>query len=276
MSATCPNPELLSRLVDGDFEGVGPEVEADVRGHVETCGRCQGELSGLERAAGLLRGKTRKDAPSAGRASMDECLTQAELLSVLEPVPSSRVESHLEGCDSCLREATALLRTREAAERVAVPVPAALAERVASRWKTTEPESVTEVVLRLGRAGLEILRREVIAPLVEVEPTAMPLAVRSGSESSREPVRFHLRAAAGSIEATAFPDGDAVRLELALHDAGGANLAGQRVYLRQNGRSLFSARSGDDGRVQLPRIEPGTYEVSCSAIDTTFRLDLRN
>lgn len=277
MSATCPSPELLSRLVDRDFEGVDSEAEAGVRAHVPTCEPCQREVSALQEAADALRAGTVAVSASL-RAGMpgQDCLTQGELLSVLDPSPPARVESHLAQCDTCLHEATALLRTRAQADGSAVAVPVALAERVASRWGSREEASISAIVVQLGRAGLELVRRNVVAPLLEIEPSALPVPVRSGAEAARTPVRFHLKAAAGSIEATAFPDGDAVRLELALRDASGESLAGERVYLRQNGRSLFSARSGEDGRVQLPRIEPGSYEVSCSAIDTTFRIDLRS
>ena len=84
-----------------------------------------------------------------------------------------------------------------------------------------------------------------------------------------------VQASAGSIEATVVPDGDSVHLDLLLRDLNDVALGGERIFLRQKGRSLFSARTNEAGEIHLPRIDPGVYEVACTGIDTSFRLDLR-
>ncbi len=275
MSTDCPAPEMLSRLVDAAFEDFEPGVEEQVRRHVLQCATCARAQRRLERVARGVRVRDAEDRAGSVGPRKPECLSDSEMLSLVEPRPLPRADQHIEVCDRCLQEANALLRMNAMNDRATASVPEALAERVASRWRDDSTSSLTELVVQIGRDGLELVRRHVVAPLLELEPTGATAAVRSNDQASREPVRFHLQAAAGSIEATVFPDGDAVRLVLSLHDPNGAGLPGQRVHLRQKGRALFSARTGQDGTIQLPRIEPGTYEVSCTAIDTTFRLDLR-
>jgi hypothetical protein len=66
-----------------------------------------------------------------------------------------------------------------------------------------------------------------------------------------------------------------VGLTLTLTSEAGEALAGQRVFVRRQGRSIISARTDDAGELQVQRIETGVYEVSCPGIGTSFRLDLR-
>jgi hypothetical protein len=47
------------------------------------------------------------------------------------------------------------------------------------------------------------------------------------------------------------------------------------VSLRRHGRTIYSARTDAAGALEMPRIDPGVYEVSCPGIGTSFRLDLR-
>ena len=100
-------------------------------------------------------------------------------------------------------------------------------------------------------------------------------AFRSGEHGGAgAPLRFRLQASAATIEATVLTDGNAMRLDLVLRDPAETPLAGQRVHLRQRGRSIFSARTDETGALHMPRLDPGVYEVYCSGIETSFRLDL--
>jgi len=66
-----------------------------------------------------------------------------------------------------------------------------------------------------------------------------------------------------------------IGLVLALEEASGERLADQRIFLRQRGRPIFSARTDAEGVLRTPGLERGVYEVSCPGISTSFRLDLR-
>jgi hypothetical protein len=157
----------------------------------------------------------------------------------------------------------------------AAAVPDTLRARVSSGWgDVPASRSLTELVIRVARAGATLVERCVVAPILDVEELIRPApAVRAGEQTGA--LSFRIRAPDAQICATIVPEGEAVGLRLSLLGAGDLALAGQRVFLRRHGRSLYSARTDAAGALSLPRIEPGVYEVSCPGIGTSFRLDLR-
>lgn len=209
---------------------------------------------------------------------MTDCLTPEQISGwaarALAPRALTAVETHLRACERCLAEALDAVRTVAILDaRPGLAVPAALRERVASRWPVAEEPSLTSLVLRLGRAGLELVERHVVGPLLDLEPLAVPApAYRAGD--APEPLAFRIRAPEAEIRATVVPAGEAVSLTLTLL-RGEAPIAGERVSLRQHGRAVYSARTDAAGEVRPPRLAPGVYEVTCPGIQTAFRLDLR-
>jgi hypothetical protein len=184
-----------------------------------------------------------------------------------------RAESHLERCDVCLIAAHEALRTTRALTSATLDVPATLRARVASRW----PEStstVARLAIEIARTGLRLLEQHLAPPVLSIEPRLVPLpAYRAGEERAALSVR--LRAEHAEIRATLVPEDGAVGVTLLLLGPDGEPLSGQRLYLRQHGSSIFSARTDANGELRLPQLEPGVYEVACPGIHTTFRLDLR-
>jgi hypothetical protein len=86
---------------------------------------------------------------------------------------------------------------------------------------------------------------------------------------------LQIRAGEAEIKATASQEGDGISLQLTLVDNKRAALAGQRVFVRQDGRSIFSARTDSEGSLRTPHLQPGLYEVTCAGIEATFQLELR-
>jgi hypothetical protein len=184
------------------------------------------------------------------------------------------VEDHLARCDGCLADALAMARTTARLDAgPTLAVPATLRERVASRWAPAE-ESLTALVVRVARAGVALIERHVVAPILDVE--AMPLAAGTvRTAESADGIGFRIRAPQADIRGTIVATDGTVGLTLTLLDSAEGALGGQRVFLRQRGRTIYSARTDAAGALAMPRVDPGTYEVSCPGIGTSFRLDLR-
>jgi hypothetical protein len=96
------------------------------------------------------------------------------------------VEAHLGECDGCLADALAMSRvTARLDAGPSLAVPATLRERVASRWASAPvEESLTALVVRVARAGVALVERHVVAPILDVE--ALPLAA-AATRAARPP-----------------------------------------------------------------------------------------
>jgi predicted anti-sigma-YlaC factor YlaD len=268
---SCPDLLHLSQLLDGEL---APADAASVLPHVDTCAACRARLERLERATAAA-GAMAARRPAAIDPPGAECVAPERLAGwTARALPAHdlrAVEAHLERCDVCLDEALAAVRLMARLDAgPTLPVPPALAARVAA---APSKESLTALVLRVARAGVELIERHA-APLIVVEELPLALAaVRAGERA--ETVSVRIQAPEAQIRATFVAEGAAVGLTLTLLGNADDALAGQRVILRRQGRSLYSARTDDAGVVRMPRIEPGVYEVSCPGIATSFRLDLR-
>lgn len=267
---SCLDLLTLSQLHDGE----PPSAEAAA--HLADCADCRARQARLTAAAtAAAHAAHDDDEPPTARGA--GCLSPEQLSGwaahVLSGAALRAADAHLEACSTCLGEALdvrATLARLDAGPTRAVP--ASLQARVAQRWG--EPETLSTVVLRVGRRTVALVERHLVAPLRDVHEVLLP-APAMRADASAEGLRFTLRAPAFEVEVTALPADDAVALTLALRDADGGVLAGQRAFLRHHGRPMYSARSDADGAVRLPRIERGVYEVSCPGIGIAFRLDLR-
>jgi hypothetical protein len=266
--STHPTPILLSQLIDGEL----PDAAA-VRSHVDECEHC---------AVLAMRFATAPAAthvpPAMPSASGVDCLDGSRIAGwvqrVLPAADLAAADRHVDACDACLDEGIAAARIMaRLAEGPRLPVPEALRARVASRWTDAAAPSLTTVIVDVARAGARLIARHLAAPVLGVDDLAGAAVAFRGEEPGN--VRFRIRAPGAEIHAAVVPAGDVVGLTLTLTSEAGEALAGQRVFVRRQGRSIFSARTDDAGALQVQRIETGVYEVSCPGIGTSFRLDLR-
>lgn len=272
---------LLSQHADGELS---PSEAGPVAEHVAACPECRTRLARVTR---LTRAAGSAAAAPDGVIPDDEdraaaCPSTSVLAgwgdASLPAAERTTLERHLESCDACLADVLAAWRLLARLDATAaLPVPDVLRERVASRWTgpAVEPSALTRLVIRVGRAGAELLESHLVAPLRDLVEAATPLpAVRSGGAPT-ETRSFTLHGPDASIVASIVGDGNGVGLTLRLEGGDGEPLADQRVFLRRHGRSLYSARTGIDGILRMPGIEHGVYEVDCPGIATAFQLDLR-
>lgn len=286
---------ILSQHADGELPGAEAHAVAQ---HLAACPDCRRRLDRMRdattagsraahavqsAAAARLATAAPRHADAGDDARRATCPAPEVLSGWADPaLPATErtaLEHHLDACDACLADvlgARRLLARLDATP--ALPVPAALRARVASMWpRTAEPESaLTRLVVRVTRAGAELLESHLVAPLRDLVEVATPLpAMRSGTPAASTR-SFTLHGPDATIVASIAAAGGAVGLTLRLEADDGAPLADQRVFLRHRGRSLYSARTGADGSLRMPGIEHGVYEVDCPGIATSFQLDLRS
>ena len=84
-----------------------------------------------------------------------------------------------------------------------------------------------------------------------------------------------MNAGEAEIAVLATPEEDGVAVTLTLLGSERKALVDRRIFLRQQGRAIFSAQTDHQGVLRVPRLEPGSYEVACDEIHTTFHLELR-
>jgi hypothetical protein len=157
-------------------------------------------------------------------------------------------------------------------------VPSALTDRVRVSWQTpaTEPraDKLSRFVLQLAQKGLQLIEQHVVEPFRDMQAVLSPLpAYRAGEEQNM--LSLTLKAERATIMLSAVPDGKGVALTMTLYDAGQQLLPSQRVFLRQNGKAIFSARTDKEGVLRIPHLSLGSYEITCSGIQTTFQVELR-
>ncbi len=270
---TCPTPIQLSQLVDGEL--AEPEA-GQVRSHAAGCELCSTLRARLDAATAGMRAPLPPSPASSGAGCLPSDQIAGWVQHVLSPDAQRAADEHLGGCDACLAEG--ITAARIIARLDAGPtleVPATLRARVASRWAEATPAArLTTVVVGLARAGARLLERHLVGPILSIDELPMAAAAVRGDETT-EAVRFRICAPGAEIHAAVVPSGEVVGLTLTLVNEAGEALTGQRVFVRRQGRSVFSARTDDAGALRVQRIEVGVYEVSCPGIGTSFRLDLR-
>lgn len=279
--SNCPEPLLLSQLCDHELD---TEHERLLSRHLATCSACATRFANMEqRQARLRTGIPQSSTQSSFGIPSPECLSPSVIAAYVQKVLSSeelkKAEKHLHSCDVCLSEvmeAFHISSSLRSARKTSVP--SALAARVKASWQNpaAEPraDKLSRLVLQLAQKGLQVIEQYVVEPFRDMHIALSPLpAYRAGEEQTL--LSLTLTAERATILLSAAPDGKGVGLTLTLYDAHRQVLPGQRVFLRQNGSSIFSARTDKDGVLRIPHLSLGSYEIACHGIQTTFQVELR-
>jgi predicted anti-sigma-YlaC factor YlaD len=279
----CPDFSLLSQFLDHELKA---GEEKTISRHLEDCSECRALVRRIGQAEEVVRTElTRSSARLFLEAPSQECLSPAMVAAyvqrVLSAAEGARVEGHLQACDGCLNEvmeAFHMSSSLSSAKRK--PVPIMLKARVASLWKSPPAKektvaSFSRLVIQIAQKGLELLEQHLVPPLLDVQEILVPVPAYRGEEGPSA-LDLKINTEQTEIRATVVREGEGVALKMTFLGTGQEALAGQRVFLRQHGRSIFSARTDREGVLRTPHLEPGVYEITCSGINANFQLELRS
>jgi hypothetical protein len=278
----CPTPLIISQFVDRELT---KNEDLEIRAHVASCTLCATRIQQIQRMEETMRTESHHTSSQVLEIPHpSECLSPAivtdYILNALPGDVASKVENHLYSCDGCLTEVQeAAQMTIALASGKNVPVPTTLKTHVAAMWEpslsTRTVASFSRLVIHVSRKGLELIEHHLVAPLLDVQQMLSPLPAYR-TDQAPQVLDLKIRAGEAEIKAIASQEGDGISLQMTLVDSERAALAGQRVFVRQDGRSIFSARTDSEGSLRTPHLQPGLYEVTCAGIETTFQLELRN
>lgn len=271
----CPEPLLLSQFLDRELETA---EESRIARHLEQCPTCQTQVEQILHTDRLARAQVPVLQPSPSSLTFSSACPPFEKVTAymqgsLTAQEERAIEQHLQGCEACFqqaKEAAQVLTFLASAQRP--PIPISLKTRVATQWEVFV--SLPRLVIQMTVEGLRLIERSLVPPLLEVREVLTPLsAFRRGERSSALTLR--LQAGEAEIDVLAIPESDGVAVRLTLFDSERTALADRRVFIRQQGRAIFSAQTDERGELHVPRLAPGEYEVSCHEIHTSFQFELR-
>lgn len=158
----CPAISILSSLLDGELAG---EEDETVKYHVQSCPACIRRLKDMELGDRVLvrdlgRSMTFSNFPRKKDCISAETMT-AYLHDLLPVEEKTKVESHLDLCDACLRELTSLAKMEAQLEQSSVePLPDPLRKKVEAllREKESKKEPIAQVVGRLVTDSIQFVR----------------------------------------------------------------------------------------------------------------------
>ena len=277
----CPEFSLLSQFLDGDLE----KSEANqLSQHMARCQYCRAQIGDLEHAKECERvALSAVQNPISQSLPSAQCIESEMLFAYaqgsLSAADERTVDTHVLACGVCLTEVREVMQAAATLATVNLQsVPAELEVRVESQWVITS--SLPRLVIQLTQEGLRLIEKYLTAPLLDVQEIFAPLPAyrsRSASGVGRSSPALGLRLDAGEAEISvvAAREQHGVVVKLTLIGTEQKALGGRRVFLRQHGRAVFSEQTDDQGVLFMPLLAPGTYEVACHEIHTTFLLELR-
>jgi hypothetical protein len=238
----------------------------EFRQHYPQCEPCSAEVAKWEKLEHLL-----------GRVSQEAAHPAEERLVQFKQSPGSltpkerrSIQLHLKTCPVC-REGLALLASFDFSL-----IDKWIEEEKSVRASAEDKaQSFSRLIIQVAHQGLKLMEQHLVSPFLEVQEVLAPMpAYRPGEGSTA--LHFRINTSETQINATVVQEGERVALNMTFLGAGQEALAGQRVFLRRQGRSVFSAKTDSKGVLRTPRLKPGIYEVVCPGIQTTFQLEFRS
>jgi anti-sigma factor RsiW len=277
----CPEISILSSLLDGEFAG---DERARVEQHAQNCPNCSARIKDLELLDRAMIKDFAKPEGRADRSPSGSCVTAEEMTSYLHDLLSNeeraKVENHLDGCDACLGELTALAKVEtQLASSSTRPLPDPLRKRVEALWNEGQKakERVLSAVFRLAGEGIEIIRDSLFPQgLVFQEVFAPAGAYRSGAKAA-SPSGITVKRQMPGFQFSLLVERereDRAGLKVKLEDEKASALADRRVLLRREGVLLFSARTDADGNLMISSLEPGIYQLGMTISEKEYYVDI--
>jgi hypothetical protein len=173
-TAACPDFEDLSRFVDGEVDG---ERAAHIASHVTHCAWCSG-LATMIRAY-FEAAAASADATAGGSSCGTTEMLVSYLTTGLSDAERHSIDSHVRGCDQCIRTLTLLQRRLLSAEEVPAPVPASVIERATAAATREHRPAKPAAGLAEAWSALSSVGRRLSAHIRL--PALVPAAVAAGA-----------------------------------------------------------------------------------------------
>jgi len=266
MSADCNQASEVD-LAAVFTEPQSPEWE-EFRLHYPQCECCSAEVAKWRKLEQVLR--------AAGKVTIvvhpaEEALLQfhhhAERLS---PAERQSIQQHLQTCRACT-EGLSLATSFDFSL-----IQKWVEEERAAQIKDQEKAGAfSRLIVQIARKGLRLVEQHLVPPLLGVQEMLAPLpAYRLQEEPSA--LNLKINATQAEITVTVIQDEENIACKMTFLGTGQQALAGQQIFLRRQGRLIFSAQTDTDGVLRTPRLKPATYEVSCPGVQATFQLEFRS
>ena len=283
-TAHCPLPLLLSQYPAHELDG---SVARQIEDHVQTCPDCHTQLRQLERAdRGMkaMRANKASVVATPDHAPSSACLASEIITAYVDRAlsreESLRAENHLHTCDWCVdevAEATRMVVALATPQRFSVPD--ALKQKVVAGWEpsrmTKTQKVISRFVIQVAQKGMALIEHHLAPPFLNVEEVLAPAGAYRASEGTPT-LDLNIKTEQAEIHVTSVQEGEGMSLRLTFLDLTQEALAGQRIFLRQQGTPIFSAKTDPQGVLRTPHLEPGTYEIDCPATQATFALEVRS
>ena len=281
-NAPCPTPLLLSQYLDHEVESSAAQQMSH---HVKTCSLCYTQLRQLERVDGGMKAMLSKALVLAtpDHAPSPACLVPEIITAYLDRVlsreESLHAEQHLQTCDWCVQEVTDATHLVAAlATPTRLPVPNALTQQVAAGWEPSRIEkaktTLSRLVIQVAKKGMALIEQHLTPPFLNVEEILAPAGAYRTAEGTTT-LDLNIKTEQTEIHVTSVQEGEGMSLRLTFLDLAQEALAGQRVFLRQQGMPIFSAKTDHQGVLRTPHLEPGMYEIDCPTTQAAFALEVR-
>lgn len=282
-NATCPAPILLSQYLDNEVESSAAQ---QMSSHVARCSHCRTQLLQLERANGGMKAMLSKisASPTPEQTSSDACLSPEIVAGYVDRLlsreESLEAEQHLQTCDWCLQEVAEATRiTISLAVPNRLSVPDALKQKVVALWEPSRVEkataALTRLVVQVAKKGMALIEQHLVPPFINVEEMLAPAGAYRTAEGPAT-LDLNIKTEQTEIRVTSVQEGEGMSLRMTFLDPAQEVLSGQRVFLRQQGRPIFSAKTDQKGMLRTPHLEPGTYEIDCPGTQAVFALEVRS
>lgn len=279
----CPAPLRLSQYLDQEVER---STAHEISQHLKTCSSCQSKLRQLERVDGGMKAMRSKAPVMAipNHAPSPACLAPeivaAYIDRALSREESLHAEQHLQTCDWCVEEVAEATRMVAAlATPTRFSVPAALKQQVTAGWEPSRLEKtktvLSRLVIQVAKKGMALIEQHLAPPFITLEEVLSPAGAYRTAEATTT-LDLNIKTEHTEIHVTSVQEGEGMSLQLQFLDLTQEALAGQRVFLRQQGRPIFSAKTDYQGVLRTPHLDPGLYEIDCPATQAAFALEVRS
>lgn len=173
-TAACPDFEDLSRFVDGELDG---DRASHIRAHITHCAWCSGLATTIR--AYFEAAAASADAVSGGASCGTTEMLVSYLTTGLSDAERHSIDTHVRGCNQCIRTLTLLQRRLLSAEEIPAPVPAFLVERATAAATPARSPAKPAAGLAEAWSALSSVGRRLSAHIRL--PALVPAAVAAGA-----------------------------------------------------------------------------------------------